>query len=56
MAGNGEQSPKEEITSRNHPAWIFDELVGWIDVNEFLLKAIKLSEEVSRRINKCEKI
>lgn len=55
MAEKNEQSPKEDSPLRKSPAWVFDERMGWIDVDEFLSRTTKLSKELARKINSCEK-
>jgi len=47
-----EKPPKEDELLKKCPAWVFDERMGWIDVNEFLSKTANLSEELARKIKK----
>lgn len=55
MAAKNEQSPKEDNSVKKPPAWVFDESTGWIDVNDFLKRTNKLSEEMYKKLKKNEK-
>lgn len=54
MTVKNEQSPEEDSQVKKAPAWVFDESIGWIDVNDFLSKTSKLSEELHKKIAEKE--
>lgn len=55
MTGKMEPSLNEDTFVKKSPAWVFDERTGWIDVNEFLSRTSKLSEDLAKKISDHKK-